>query len=897
MVGKSLGHYEIREPLGSGGMGDVYRAHDTSLNRDVAIKVLPEDLADDPDRLARLKREAHLLAALNHPNVATIFGFEESDGTRFLVMELVKGESLEQRLAGGALPVDEALGIFRQIAEALEAAHDEGIIHRDLKPANVVITPEGRAKVLDFGLAKTVERADADTGMSQSPTITIAGTEAGVILGTAPYMSPEQVRGKRLDKRADIWAFGCVLYETLTGSRAFNRETIADTLAAILEFDPDWDLLPNATPVSVRSLLQRCLQKNPKLRLRDIGDAWVEIETTLTGPIPAEAAQRREHSGWPSRVWATAAIAAAVVVGLLLGWLGSRPSTESATLHRLSLGGVTRLTFDPRFSEWPTWSPDGTQLAFSSNRDGDFDIYVRRVEGGNEVNITEDSEDSPADDFQPAYSPDGDQIAFISTRNSKTTTVKIGARFGFEFRTFGGDLWVVSSLGGQPRRLAQESNFPAWSPDRRRIAYVSGREDHRAIIEVDVDDGSLHRVLAEETSTWEIVRLQYSPNGAWMSFEALNPDRVMLMPATGGAPRELLSGISHVWDPSGDRLYYVTRSPSGGTAFESVKIDPRTGILQGSPEAIGVMTGIFRDLAISPDGSRFAVSELEGSLNLTQLPLTPDGAAPSGPEEELSNGRVLDRYPAYSPDGRRIALASDRLGKEEVWIIDIETKAFERLELPGNDLGASLPFWHPDGQLLAVTRLFPDGSSVWLAAVDGSHAEELQPPQTRLQGSPFSHDGGSLLYASNIDGVFQLFAFDLDSWQSQQLTTGAGDKGLGYWSPDDRWIVFNSNASGYRQVWRIPSSGGDVEQLTEGTDRIVHSFFSPDGRWVYFQPNHQNIYRMPFSGGEPQAVTTFPASGLFLEEPAISPDGRHIAYCRSNGGSTLWILTLQRSPR
>ena len=281
MIDSGLGHYEIIESLGAGGMGEVYRAHDGRLKRDVALKVLPENFADDPERLARLEREAHLLAALNHSNIATIYSLEEAGDTRFLVMELVKGQSLEALLADGPLPIDEALDICRQIAEALEAAHKQGIIHRDLKPANVLVTSEGQAKVLDFGLAKTIERADAESDLSHSPTITIAATEAGVILGTAPYMSPEQVRGRRLDKRADIWAFGCVLFEALTGEKAFNRETVADTLAAILEVEPLWDDLPAATPAAIRQLIGRCLRKNPKRRLHDIADARIEIEEAL----------------------------------------------------------------------------------------------------------------------------------------------------------------------------------------------------------------------------------------------------------------------------------------------------------------------------------------------------------------------------------------------------------------------------------------------------------------------------------------------------------------------------------------------------------------------------------------------------------------------------------------
>ena len=282
-TGIRLGPYEVLSPLGAGGMGEVYRARDTRLGRDVAIKLLPAEVAQDAERLARFRREAHLLASLSHPHIAAVHGLEELDGKLLLVLELVEGEDLAERLKRGAIPVDEALGIAKQVAEALEEAHEKGIVHRDLKPANIKLTPEGKAKVLDFGLAKAYS-AEGDTDkadVSHSPTLTRAGSQLGVILGTAAYMSPEQARGKPVDKRADIWAFGVVLFEMLTGKRLFHGETVSDTLAAVLKTDPDWSLLPAGTPLRIRNLLRRCLTRDPLGRLRDIGDARIDIDEAL----------------------------------------------------------------------------------------------------------------------------------------------------------------------------------------------------------------------------------------------------------------------------------------------------------------------------------------------------------------------------------------------------------------------------------------------------------------------------------------------------------------------------------------------------------------------------------------------------------------------------------------
>jgi len=321
VVGKTLGHYEILEPLGAGGMGEVYRARDSMLRRDVAVKVLPEDLADDPDRLARLEREAHLLAAINHPNIATIHALEEHGGARFLVLELVKGESLEQLLARGPVPTEKALALCRQIAAALEAAHNEGIVHRDLKPANVLVTLDGRAKVLDFGIATNVGVGADVSETAQGTNLTVAGT----LIGTPAYMSPEQVRGEAIDKRSDNWAFGCLLYEMLTGKSAFGRETLADILAAVIDQDPDWEALSRAGGGHVESLIRRCLQKDPQQRLRDIGDAWLEIGETLGGDTVVV-----EPAPSPKQGKTLAAVALAVVLVAAAGiWWQTRPADES----------------------------------------------------------------------------------------------------------------------------------------------------------------------------------------------------------------------------------------------------------------------------------------------------------------------------------------------------------------------------------------------------------------------------------------------------------------------------------------------------------------------------------------------------------------------------------------
>jgi eukaryotic-like serine/threonine-protein kinase len=890
--GTKLGTYEILSVLGSGGMGEVYRARDTALGRDVALKILRGSDHDD-DRLRRFRQEAQATAALNSPNILAIHFVGEQNGTPYIVTELLEGESLRGCFHGGALSVRKCMDYSLQIAEGLAAAHEKGIIHRDLKPENIFITKDGRAKILDFGLAKLTRPEETATDGS-SLTLT-QGSTPGVVLGTVGYMSPEQVRGKPLDSRSDIFSFGLVLYEMFSGKNFFLRGTTADTLSAILKEDAP-ELVGSVQGISpaLDRVIRRCIEKEPADRFQSVRDLGFALQA-LTGSgasasTELEATLPRTKGGLPNMsIFASVALACFLLGGAAT-WLALR-SLHFRQADTTTVTRVSRLTHEPGLSEWPTWSPDGSLLAFASNRSGNFEIYVRRIEGEQEVNITND----PGQDIQPAFSPDGASIAFVSTRSSHTGLIKVAPPNGFQYRTYGGDIWMAAALGGPARRLALDGNSPVWSPDGKRIAYISGVEDHRSILEVSDEGGTPHPLLATTDSRWEIFKLQYSPDGRWFIFET-GDQRLFLMAASGGTPREILRGSSPVWDPSGKQLYYATQERLGGTGIQSVEFDKTSGKILGTSHSVGVVTGVLRDLAMNRNAHELVVTEQQESLNLTRLPLLPGGGAPAGPEEQLNPGEVRDRYPSFSPDGKRVAFGDNRLLDQEVWILDLATGHRERLRLPQVGLGANLPSWSPDGRQLAVTRFLSDGSSsLWIAAVDGSASEEVVPPKPVLRGAPFSPDGRSLLYAYSKDGLFQLFILDIATRKERQLTSSPSDKYDPVWSPDGRWAVYTSNRGGYSQIWRSPTEGGEEHRLTTGYDRIRHVSFSPDGRWIYLQPNHLNIYRMPAEGGAFQQVTKFPESGLFLEEPRLSPDGRWLVYCHNNGGSSLWLLQLGTS--
>ena len=457
--GTRLGVYEVTAPIGEGGMGQVFRARDTTLNRDVALKVLPDSFANDPDRLARFTREAHTLASLNHPNIAHIHGLEESGGVRALVMELVEGDDLSQRIARGAIPIDEALTLAKQMAEALEAAHEQNIIHRDLKPANIKVRPDGTVKVLDFGLAKATgpSEASGDAPTMRSP----AMTQAGMILGTAAYMSPEQARGKTVDKRADIWAFGCVLHEMLTGARLFAADSVPETLGLIFSREPDLTRLPTATPARVRTLIARCLVKDPRQRLRDIGEARLALDAARDTPGAVQPSM--VPTLWRWAPWGVAAALALVAAWAL--WSQTRPATTAPQVTYLEIGFPREVEIFPATSLAPAISPDGRTVAMIGVRDGLRRVFLRRLDRPEATELRDTVGANGA-----VFSPDGGSVAVrlssgLITRialadqqrnvltsgvdaNLSITWSEAGIIFGRE-----GALWIVSPEGGVPRAL------------------------------------------------------------------------------------------------------------------------------------------------------------------------------------------------------------------------------------------------------------------------------------------------------------------------------------------------------------------------------------------------------------------------------------------------------------
>src|SRR5690348_362100 len=644
-TGANLGAYEILAPLGAGGMGEVYRARDTRLGRDVALKVLPEAFARDAERMARLRREAQVLASLNHPNIAAIYGFEDSGATHALVMELVEGPTLSVRIKQGAIPVEEALPVARQIAEALEYAHERGIIHRDLKPGNIKITDSDAVKVLDFGLAKAVEGDGASMDISNSPTISRMATQAGIILGTAAYMSPEQAKGKSVDRRTDIWAFGCVLYEMLTGKMAFSGETVTDTLAAILKSEPDWSQLPSATPPHVRVLLRRCLQKDPRQRLRDIGDARISLEEVLSGSQESFTAAGVKFSlGRRVLPWAAGVLAGVLLAGLVAWKIFAH--APGAPMHFSAVTNFAGVQAQPVFS------PDGRSVAFVSNRDGHYNIYVGLTGGGSLVQVTNDSNLKA----RPMWSPDGATLAYARLNDSGLW-----------------DIWEVPALGGTPRRVILNATDPTWSPDGHSLAYenlydrgvwVSGTSGEKAHL-----IATANRASTARTDRGRDTEPRFSPDGREVAFTSRTNGpygELEIVDVNSGKIRQLTRDgaltLSPAWSPDGRYIYFA--SSRGGT-MNIWKISESGG----EPQQITSGQGDDAQLDVSADGSKIVFSTWRQNLNIVQV----DIAAKSS-EQALklltTDPARNQEAPAYSPDGKYIAYFSNLKGaeNESIWL-------------------------------------------------------------------------------------------------------------------------------------------------------------------------------------------------------------------------------------
>jgi eukaryotic-like serine/threonine-protein kinase len=832
-LGREIGSYKILSLLGVGGMGEVYRAKDLKLGRDVAIKVLPASVESNPERLSRFEREARLLAALNHPHIAAIYGFERSMGTSALVLEMVEGITLAERLDRGPIPLVEALKLALQIADALEAAHEKGIIHRDLKPANIKVTPDGKIKVLDFGLAKAFRGEGTDHDPSQLPTVTIDGTREGVIAGTPLYMSPEQAQGNPVDKRTDIWAFGCVLYEMVTGRPVFRGKTAAEILARVITADPDWTALPGATPVPIRHLLRQSLVKDSRKRLRDIGDARIAIETALSDaekPAPAEIkTSRRRH------VWQVAAVVAiAAIAGLVWQRIPHSPSASP------TIGPLTRLTSDSGFTTDPSISADGRLVVYASDRsgDGNLDLWVQQTTGGSAIRLTTD----PADDHQPDVSPDGSQIAFRSERSS-------------------GGIYVVPALGGEARLIAPEGMAPRFSPDGRSIAFWTGQwlaprsiGNVRKTYILPAGGGEPTEVAATLASTGDPI---WSPDGRALlvfgrqatSGAATDPDWWWIprdggtVVRTGAYDRFRARGIEIVntdfqpypgrWTDNG--VLFAARTANAETAsIWTVPIDPLNGRVTGDPVQLTSGTTADNSPSVSHDG-RLVFAALTVHDFPFALTMDANSGRASGTLRRLRDDTAASGRSGISDDGNLLVFPRYEFGAGGVWIRDLRTGRERQL--------AAAP-WTPLNPIISL-----DGR--WVAYT----------VTTVDMGGNAGPGVGYVIEANG--GVPRKVCDECEVHQ---------------WTRDDHHVVILEKNYKAISIVNI-ESGARVSVITSDEERFSRPVIAPNERWIMFG-TAQRISLAPLYSdrNSPEREWTVLVSTKGAERPAgWSPDGK-LAY-------------------
>ncbi len=814
-AGARLGPYEILAPLGAGGMGEVFRARDTRLGRDVAIKALPAAFAQDAERLARFEREARLLASLNHPNVAGIHGVEEVAGARYLVLEFVDGETLEARLKRGALPLDEALDVARQVAAGVEAAHEAGVVHRDLKPGNVMLTASGGVKVLDFGLAKgggAGASSSSDPNLSASPTLAHAATSAGVILGTAAYMSPEQARGKAVDRRTDIWSFGCVLYECLSGRRAYDGETVSDMVARILEREPDWSALPAPTPPRLVALLRRCLTKDAKQRQRDIGDVRLELEAIAAGGSGeaggATPGARRGPPAWALAAGAAALLALGAASALLLA-----PRGGPAPVMRVSVLPPENAVVDDDQAH-TTISPDGTRIAFvATDSSGVSQLWVRElsVPAARPLPETQDA-------ILPFWSPDSRFIGFFAAGKLKKTDAAGRAvqvlcdapdGRGGAWSRKGFIVFAPASVG--PLMRVSEAGGAATAATR--LDTTRGERAHRFPFLLADGERFVYVVLGDSFGA----RLG-SKDGS---------SRVLDLPL-GGAP---------VWAP-GDWLVF----PRDG-ALLAQRFDPASGRARGEARVLGAAPFASRyggapGASVSGNGVLVQRRRSQGLSELVWL----DRSGHVADRVSTEPGSFHDL--SLSPDGTRAALIREEAGDQaDVWTIQLGSGLSARLT--ADQRHPEKPVWSPDGRWIIYSALSGPVRTLFRKRSDGAGAPEslLHGRTTFADPLGWTPDGAGLL-VRELDGAtgedVWVWSPGPDSGLRPVLRTRFHEEDASL-SPDGRWLAYRSNESGrpelYVQSYPVPGARFRVSREGAGTQtRSVFGrpFWRRDGREIVF---------------------------------------------------------------
>ena len=916
--GKRLGSYEIRSFIGQGGMGQVYLATDTRLNRKVALKLLPASVTRDVERIGRFEQEARSASALNHPNIITIYEICEVDSTLMIATEFVEGETLRRRLTLSRLSLNEVLHIAIQIADALSAAHKAGIIHRDIKPENIMIRPDGYVKVLDFGLAKLSEENLGEL-LTEAPTQMKTGT--GVVIGTVGYMSPEQARGQSVDARSDIFNLGTVIYEMVACHGPFAGETPSDVFAAILKSEPaSLSSVAPQTPPELGRIVHKALRKERDERyqlvidlLNDLKSLKEELDfnakldrsnaqrdssksSIATAVIPAASVTQpqRGPGNWIARNKVAAVLAVLLLTSALVGIyffamrnrIASAPANNSSS-NNAGLVRPTQITTWAGFDCYPSLSPDGNSIAYSSDRSGHFEIYIKQLTpGGREVQLTSDG----SENFEPSWSPDGKLIAYASKLH--------------------GGVWVVPALGGSARQLTETGSYPSWSPDGSQIAFQSSAvgDDFGSIASGALTPSTIRVVSSQGGEAKQITQVgnptgghgsaSWSPDGKRIVFASYDPERtdVWMVEIGGGQPKRIAAGYEPIYSPDGKNLYFASFGQNLNFGISKLPLS-ESGDPVGKPiEIVSSTTGRYKRPTLSADGKKIAYGTVVINSNIYSVPVAPKTGEPGGQPVALTRDTSYrNSSPMISPDGSRIAYHAIRVGSSaDVYVMNAD--GGNPVQITSNPDKDERPNWFPDGDQLAFLSRREGRTGMWAVSLKSGRERKLFEASQDMTFPRLSPDGKQIVFNSKRSGTTNLWIVPVEGGEPKALTFDKEAMGFACWSPDNKYVAFEITRGDDNHLAIIPSSGGDPVQLTFADGQSWPNSFSPDGdkiAFAGFRNGAWNVWWFSRSTKEEKQITQYNKLNMFVRYTAWSPLGDRIVYEYAETTGNIWMVELK----